>query len=99
MRKQRIQRNAADNEQQTDRFAINPLDIARVEIATERQQLEIVGFYHSHPEGEAIPSMEDKCHMIAGYSYPIVAVRHGKCLGQIALKSSSRQTLTCSGKK
>ena len=56
-------------------FLINPLAVAKA----EREPLEILGFYHSHPDCEAIPSKEDILHMIEGYSYPIISVRNGKC--------------------
>ena len=56
-------------------FRIDPLAVAKA----EREPLEILGFYHSHPDCEAIPSKEDILHMIEGYSYPIISVRNGKC--------------------
>ena len=56
-------------------FRIDPLAVAKA----EREPLEILGFYHSHPDCEAVPSNEDILHMIMGYSYPIVSVRNGEC--------------------
>ena len=56
-------------------FRIDPLAVAKA----EREPFEILGFYHSHPDCEAIPSKEDILHMIEGYSYPIISVRNGKC--------------------
>lgn len=68
-------RNMADEAQ--TQFLINPLEIVRAEKTAELQNLEIVGFYHSHPEYEAIVSQADVLHMIAGYSYLILSVKNG----------------------
>lgn len=56
-------------------FRIDPLAILKA----EREPLEILGFYHSHPDCEAIPSQEDILYMIEGYSYLIISVYDGKC--------------------
>ncbi|MBR1693642.1 MAG: M67 family metallopeptidase [Lachnospiraceae bacterium] len=39
---------------------------------------EIIGFYHSHPDCEAVPSELDADYAIEGLSYPIISVRKGK---------------------
>lgn len=72
--------NAVSREQNRVHFRIDPLQIAKAESAAAREQLEIVGFYHSHPDQKAVPSKEDGLYMIAGYSYPIIAVQKGKCV-------------------
>lgn len=61
-------------------FAIDPLEIFRVELSSEKEGMEIIGFYHSHPDHEAVISSTDALYMIAGYSYPIVSVRNGSCV-------------------
>lgn len=38
---------------------------------------EIVGFYHSHPHGSALPSSHDRRDAWPGYLYLIVAVERG----------------------
>ena len=70
-----IENTAAERE---THFYIDPLETYKAEITAEFEQLEIVGFYHSHPNFKAIPSCEDKDFMIEGYAYPIVSVRNGK---------------------
>ena len=62
-------------------FLINPLDIVKAEVLADDNELEVVGFYHSHTDYEALPSNEDIIHMIEGYSYPIVSVKDGMCVG------------------
>ncbi|MBQ8682103.1 MAG: M67 family metallopeptidase [Selenomonadales bacterium] len=71
--------NAADAQESARRFLIDPLEIYRTELAAEQEGLTIVGFYHSHPSGEEEVSEEDALHMIAGLSYPVVAVKKGIC--------------------
>jgi proteasome lid subunit RPN8/RPN11 len=39
---------------------------------------EVLGFYHSHPGGEAIPSESDHADALPGYVYAIVSVRAKK---------------------
>jgi proteasome lid subunit RPN8/RPN11 len=40
--------------------------------------LEVVGFYHSHPDHPAIPSGYDLEHAWPVYSYVVVAVKSGQ---------------------
>jgi len=60
-----------------ERFAIAPELILRAQREAEARQLEIVGFYHSHPGGEPDPSRLDREHAWPGYSYVIVGVIDG----------------------
>lgn len=83
--------NSVGGGKRTMRFQIDPLELAKAELEAEREQLEIVGFYHSHPNHEAVPSCEDTRCMIAGYSYPIVSVQHGSCF-KVRSYTKARQT-------
>lgn len=56
-------------------FQIDPLAVYRAEAAAEKDGMIIAGFYHSHPDCDAVPSDEDIHHMIAGY--PIVSLKSG----------------------
>lgn len=60
-------------------FQIDPLAVLKAELSAEREQLEITGFYHSHPNKAAIPSEQDITNMIVGYSYLIISVENGEC--------------------
>ena len=40
------------------------------------KDLEVVGFYHSHPESAAVPSQYDLEHAWPTYSYIIVSVKN-----------------------
>ena len=56
------------------RFLITPDVFARQERQARRDGLEIVGFYHSHPDHPAEPSDYDREHAWPYYSYVIASV-------------------------
>lgn len=68
----------ADN-QRTDaahhRYLITPEAYLEAELLAARQGVEILGFYHSHPDAPARPSEFDRTHALPGCSYVIVSVR------------------------
>ena len=70
--------NAREAENRYNRFLITPEELMRGELAARRQKLDIVGFYHSHPDHPAVPSGYDLEHAWPTYSYIIVAVGKGK---------------------
>jgi cysteine synthase B len=57
------------------RFLIGPEDYRRAEARAASRGLEIVGFYHSHPDHPAEPSHFDLDHAWPNVSYVIVSVR------------------------
>lgn len=61
-----------------NRFAITPEDYRAAERAAHQRGLELVGWYHSHPDHPARPSEYDREHAWPWYSYVIlgVAARH-----------------------
>ncbi|MGA9380396.1 MAG: M67 family metallopeptidase [Phormidium sp.] len=59
-------------------FAIAPLDMIKAQKAARDRQLQIIGFYHSHPDHPAIPSEMDRAIAWQVYSYIIVSVLEGK---------------------
>lgn len=68
----------AHREQATHRFLIEPLDLLAAEERAQREGLDVVGFYHSHPSGAARPSETDRALAWPWYAYVIVAVRDGE---------------------
>jgi proteasome lid subunit RPN8/RPN11 len=66
------------------RFQIEPDVVAKEERRAREAGLEILGFYHSHPDGEPRPSETDRDFAWPTYSYIIQGVYKG-----IALKLSS----------
>lgn len=60
-----------------ERYLIPAEVVRRVEAAARRSGLELVGFYHSHPDGAAVPSAFDREVAWPWYSYLIVPVGAG----------------------
>jgi proteasome lid subunit RPN8/RPN11 len=60
------------------RYTIPPQDIFRAQKRARDLQLDIIGFFHSHPDCPAIPSTCDRDRAWEVYSYPIVSVIQGK---------------------
>jgi proteasome lid subunit RPN8/RPN11 len=69
--------NARDDSPQ-NRYLIPPEEMLRAEKESRRRGLEILGFYHSHPDVAARPSEYDRQHAWPWYSYLIVSVRAGQ---------------------
>jgi proteasome lid subunit RPN8/RPN11 len=61
-----------------NRFSVAPRDVIAAERAAQAQGLEIVGWYHSHPDHPAKPSEYDREHAWPWYSYVIVKVEQGE---------------------
>jgi proteasome lid subunit RPN8/RPN11 len=60
-----------------NRFSVTPEDVLAAEKAAREQGLEVVGWYHSHPDHPARPSEYDRDHAWPWYSYIIVSVQNG----------------------
>ena len=66
--------NRIQGEGRRTHFEADPLFLYQVEREIEGSGLEIVGFYHSHPDYEAVPSREDAENMVPGLVYVIISV-------------------------
>jgi proteasome lid subunit RPN8/RPN11 len=64
------------------RYSLSPQDVRAAERAAEEAGLEVVGWYHSHPDHPALPSEYDREHAWPWYSYVIVSVAAGRA-GQL----------------
>ncbi|HZU96179.1 MAG TPA: molybdopterin-synthase adenylyltransferase MoeB [Planctomycetota bacterium] len=73
-----------------DRYTMDPADMNAADLTAREKGLEIVGFYHSHPDHPAIASRTDleNSSPWGGYSYPIVSVVKGDVA---ALRSWARE--------
>lgn len=60
-----------------NRFSVTPEDVLSAEKAAREQGLDVVGWYHSHPDHPARPSQYDRDHAWPWYSYVIVSVQNG----------------------
>lgn len=61
-----------------DRYEINPKELLKIEKDAAGKGLEVIGFYHSHPDHPDRPSAFDRERAWPFYSYVIVAVQNGK---------------------
>src|ERR1700732_26936 len=61
-----------------NRFSVTSEDVRDAEKAAQEKKLDVVGWYHSHPDHPAQPSQYDREHAWPWYSYIIVSVAHGK---------------------
>jgi proteasome lid subunit RPN8/RPN11 len=59
------------------RYLIAPDDLRRLEATLRADRLEILGYYHSHPDHPARPSAFDTEHAWPWYSYLIVRIDRG----------------------
>ena len=66
--------NAREESAKRNRFLIQPEELIRGEKYAASKKLDIVGFYHSHPQSPAVPSQYDLEHAWPTYSYIIVSV-------------------------
>ncbi|HEY0727661.1 MAG TPA: M67 family metallopeptidase [Pyrinomonadaceae bacterium] len=65
--------NAREESAKRNRFLITPEELMKGERYARQHDLEIVGFYHSHPDSPAVPSQYDLEHAWPTYSYIIVS--------------------------
>ncbi|HXH49002.1 MAG TPA: M67 family metallopeptidase [Terriglobia bacterium] len=65
-------------ESEKNRFLIDPLEQLRVEREARTRGLDVLGYYHSHPDHPARPSNYDREHAWPWYSYVILSVERGK---------------------
>lgn len=65
-------------ERSRDRYEIDPRDHMRIQREADASGLDIVGYYHSHPDHPARASVFDTERAWAGYVYVIVSIEKGK---------------------
>ncbi len=65
-------------ERSRDRYEIDPLDQIRIQREADAAGLDVIGYYHSHPDHPAQASRFDTERAWAGYVYVIVSIEKGK---------------------
>jgi len=70
--------NTFPTEEQFHRMGLAPTFWASVEDKADERGLQIVGFYHSHPDHPAQPSDYDLTHAFPNLAYIIVSVQDGQ---------------------
>ena len=72
--------NAREESAKRNRFLIQPEELLKGERHARSRKLEVVGFYHSHPDSPAVPSQYDLEHAWPTYSYIIVKTVEAEAL-------------------
>ncbi len=75
--------NAARQNRQR-RYEVAPEDLVRLQRDARADGLEVVGYYHSHPEADPAPSSHDRHTAWPWYIYVIVRVGKGRADGVAA---------------
>ncbi|HVT47453.1 MAG TPA: pyridoxal-phosphate dependent enzyme [Vicinamibacterales bacterium] len=70
--------NTFAEEQRRRRFLVGPEEYRRAEARATETGLQLIGFYHSHPDHPAEPSQFDLDHAWPNLSYIIFSVRQGQ---------------------
>ncbi|MEZ5424998.1 MAG: M67 family metallopeptidase [Pyrinomonadaceae bacterium] len=70
--------NAMEESERHNRVLILPKDVLRAERHAREKKLDVIGYYHSHPNDRAVPSQFDLDHALPVWSYIIVSVLNGK---------------------
>lgn len=65
-------------DEQHHRYAMRPQDWMRLEDEAEARGLQLIGYYHSHPDSPAIPSEYDREHALPNFVYVITSVSMGR---------------------
>lgn len=65
------------NDSPRNRFEITPEDVLLAERTAREKKMDLIGWYHSHPNAPARPSEFDREHAWPWYSYIIVSILDG----------------------
>jgi proteasome lid subunit RPN8/RPN11 len=57
-----------------DRYVLDPVAFLDADRDAREAGLEVLGFWHSHPDSPAVPSETDRARAWVGYAYVIVSV-------------------------
>jgi len=70
--------NRSPEDSRARRYQLDPRDLLRAEDEAERQGMEILGVYHSHPDHPARPSETDRELALPWYCYVITSIEQGR---------------------
>ena len=71
-------KNSFDESEKYHRFLITPDEYRLAEEKARLNKLEILGFYHSHPDAPSMASKYDLDHAFPWFSYLIVSIMKGR---------------------
>jgi len=72
--------NAREEKDRHNRVLILPTDVLKAERYARERKLDVIGYYHSHPDDRAVPSQYDLEHALPVWSYIITSVLDGKAV-------------------
>jgi proteasome lid subunit RPN8/RPN11 len=84
-------RNAYEGDQ-GDRFVIDPRDQVRATLKSRSEEIDILGFFHSHPDCAAYFSATDLKNSWPWYSNVVLSIRQGKIAGAAAFRANEDQS-------
>lgn len=84
-------RNAYEGNQ-GDRFQIDPQDQVRATLKSRSEEIDILGFFHSHPDCGAYFSATDLKNSWPWYSNVVLSIRQGEIAGAAAFRANEDQS-------
>lgn len=84
-------RNAYEGDQ-SDRFLIDPRDQVRANLKSRSEDIDILGFFHSHPDCDAYFSATDLKNSWPWYSNIVMSIRHGEFAHAAAFRANEDQS-------
>ncbi|MBJ7602908.1 MAG: M67 family metallopeptidase [Candidatus Dormibacteraeota bacterium] len=70
-----------------DRYELDPIEYIRAQKECDERGLDVLGYYHSHPDHPAKASSTDAQRSWAGASYLIVSCVNGRCVDQNSFRA------------
>jgi proteasome lid subunit RPN8/RPN11 len=84
-------RNAYEGDRK-DRFLVDPGDQLAAQKRARAEDLEVLGFFHSHPDEAAYFSSTDLAHSLHWYSNVVISVRGGEVAGAACFRVDEERT-------
>lgn len=84
-------RNAYEGDQ-SDRFLIDPRDQVKANLKSRAEGIDILGFFHSHPDCDAYFSATDLKNSWPWYSNVVLSIRSGELADAKAFRASEDQS-------
>ncbi len=67
-----------NKERAADRYDLDPGELHKIDKEARAEGLDVLGFYHSHPDHPSAPSQFDRDRGFPSYSYIITAIHKGE---------------------
>jgi len=59
-------------------YRIDPVEFIRADEEARRSSLDLIGFYHSHPDAPVEPSQTDLENALLSYTYLVLSLQNGE---------------------